>query len=326
MRAVKFKVFKISKRLNQLAYPKLYPEPGRHPRYAVTKHGVSIGAIRGSLSESSKRITFLFTSKKNYLQKFPRKRLSRFGVSLSALKYELTPTIGKLAEPKKYNIREGKKRTQHGVSEWALSDKNKATEVLEKLAIPNETHGKFVGNPYEVKKSALKYEATNRIILLAEHRKYPKIKDKKRSKYTGIPLAALRGRIATERYLQLSNPRAPPPEEPVAPRTESGVVKNALKAKASGRTIELATPRRVRKKKIESPPEVNPDLTKSGVSLRALKGKASDRVQKLAKPREYTKPEKKDVTIFGLSKKALKYEASKRILELAVPKIVAKVK
>lgn len=313
----------MSARLHQLALPKRYLKSERHPRYAITKHGVSIHAINFDSMKISNRLKFLAKPKKNYRQKFQKRRLTKYGITVRALKYKISERIKNLAKSKTCKIMNKNKHTRKDVTVWTLNDAYKPTDRVKKLAIPKKCIT-FSQNVFILKKSALKYLATPRIIELAEPRKQQKEKPVKKSKASGIQLSALKGDPPGDRYLIISKPKAIPPEQPKPQLTAFGVVTDALGAKASARTIALATPKQMRKKKKDEPPDVNPDLTKNGVYLKALSAKASDRVKILAQAKVYLEPEKRDITQYGLAKNALSYVASKRVISLSQPKPISK--
>lgn len=311
--------YEISRRLNELAQPKIYLYPDWTPRCPRTKYDVAKCALR--TVKISDRLIELSKPKKSLLQRYKKAALTKYGVSKRALRYKLSERLVSLARakhvPEKPTV-DGK--TEHGVVPWALSSGNDANDRIKYLATPKQYIP--IDLPLSrVSERALEYIASNRIIELAEPKTYETARDRPRTVY-GVRMSALREFELPGRILELSKSKAPNAGEgDEIEYTGFGIAKTALTYKASERVRLLATPRSIVVKKKAQIPITNVDLSKFGISLRALKAEASDRVIQLATARQYESDGPSEPrTKFGVAEKALMYTATKRMLDLARPR------
>lgn len=161
-------------------------------------------------------------------------------------------------------------------------------ESVYQLSQPKYHREKYLppsGYEATVRDSAKEYEPTERIIKLAAPKKISAGDGNEEEEQSIDPFEVNPNALSykpSKRILELSVPRAAQKDEDeVENVTQSGVLKRALKASTTPRTVELSKPK----------PSAGDDgeEDKPSVNPKALKAKATPRILELAKPREYMK-------------------------------------
>lgn len=309
--------YNISKRTNDLANPKIFPNTSKwESKY--TQYGVAKAALRPfELSDRMKKLAQPINPKGKKKKKSTR---TRYGVSKKALNFKITTRLATLAKSKYVKGMRSDNKTRYGVSKWALSGANRASDHVCKLA----RHKQYpVWTRRKICKAALKCNASKRIKELAVHKAYFCPEEKPVTEY-GVRKSALEPFNMSDRMMEISQPiKLHADGGKQIEYTAAGVAKRALTHKASARTEEIATPRTVEVKHVARVPDVKPDLSKYGISLRALKAKPSARLKQISTPRQYDiNPGPGGLTKYGVPEKALNYKITPTITKLAVPRII----